>query len=121
MRVGYLFVSAALSGACGGLLAYGIGFMDGTAGLRGWRWIFIIEGIPTFVYGIVAWFLLADDPESAFYLTPAEKKLMIVRRERQIGYTASSVEFHKEDMMAAFKDWKIYAFAIGQFGSISMV
>src|SRR6266536_5328517 len=45
LRVGYLFVSAALAGACGGLLAYGIGFMDGLAGQRGWRWIFIIEGI----------------------------------------------------------------------------
>jgi len=39
LRVGYLFVSAAISGSVGGLLAYGIGFMDGTAGQRGWRWI----------------------------------------------------------------------------------
>jgi hypothetical protein len=46
LRVGYLFVSAALSGACGGLLAYCIGFMDGVAGQKGWRWIFIIEGNP---------------------------------------------------------------------------
>lgn len=45
LRVGYLFVSAALSGACGGLLAYGIGLLDHHNGLRGWRWIFIIEGI----------------------------------------------------------------------------
>jgi len=41
LRIGYLFVSAALAGACGGLLAYAIGHMDGTAGLRGWRWIMI--------------------------------------------------------------------------------
>jgi MFS family permease len=44
LRIGYLFVSSAIAGACGGLLAYGIGFMDGIAGLSGWRWIFIIEG-----------------------------------------------------------------------------
>lgn len=44
LRIGYLFVSSALAGACGGLLAYGIGFMDGVAGLSGWRWIFILEG-----------------------------------------------------------------------------
>lgn len=42
LRIGYLFVSAALAGACGGLLAYGIGYMDGVAGQRGWRWIMII-------------------------------------------------------------------------------
>lgn len=38
LRVGYLFVSAAIAGSVGGLLAYGIGFMDGVAGQRGWRW-----------------------------------------------------------------------------------
>ena len=69
VRIGYLFVSAAVAGACGGLLAYGIGFMDGIAGQRGWRWILILEGLPTFVLGIPTWFLLADDPESAYYLS----------------------------------------------------
>lgn len=44
LRIGYLFVSSALAGACGGLLAYGIGFMSGIAGMSGWRWIFIVEG-----------------------------------------------------------------------------
>jgi MFS family permease len=44
LRIAYLFVSSALAGACGGLLAYGIGFMDGIASMGGWRWIFIMEG-----------------------------------------------------------------------------
>lgn len=43
LRVGYLFVSAAIAGSFGGLLAFGIGQMDGFAGQRGWRWIMIIE------------------------------------------------------------------------------
>lgn len=42
LRVGYLFVSAAISGSVGGLLAYGIGFMDGLDGQRGWRWIMYV-------------------------------------------------------------------------------
>ena len=37
LRVGYLFVSAAIAGALGGLLAYAIGNMDGIAGMHGWR------------------------------------------------------------------------------------
>lgn len=44
LRIGYLFVSSALAGACGGLLAYAIGFMDGVRGMSGWRWVFILEG-----------------------------------------------------------------------------
>ncbi|EFY92520.1 MFS transporter, putative, partial [Metarhizium acridum CQMa 102] len=47
LRVGYLFVSAAVAGALGGLLAYGIGHMDGVQGLSGWRGVLIAEGIPS--------------------------------------------------------------------------
>ncbi len=121
LRVGYLFVSAALAGACGGLLGYGIGFMDGVAGQRGWRWIMIIEGLPTLVLGITSWFVLANDPESASYLSDTEKKLMIIRRERQFGQTKSAQEFHKADAYEALKDWKVYAFCAAQFGADTML
>lgn len=38
LRIGYLFVSAALAGGFGGLLAFGIGHLDGVGGYSGWRW-----------------------------------------------------------------------------------
>jgi MFS family permease len=41
-RVALFFSAASLAGAFGGILAYGIGYMKGTAGLNGWAWIFII-------------------------------------------------------------------------------
>ena len=41
-RVALFFSAASLAGAFGGILAYGIGFMDGVGGLKGWRWIFIL-------------------------------------------------------------------------------
>ncbi|MCJ1258782.1 hypothetical protein MMC24_006615 [Lignoscripta atroalba] len=121
LRIGYLFVSAALAGACGGLLAYGIGHLDGRAGLKGWRWIMIIEGLPTFFLGVASWWLLADSPEKAYYLTPPEKALMVVRRNRQLGQTASAQEMHKEDVLLGLKDWKIYMFCAGQFGADTML
>jgi len=121
LRIAYLFVSAALAGATGGLLAYAIGFMDGTAGLRGWRWIMIIEGLPTFVLGIATFFILADDPAHAYYLTPAEKALMIVRQNRQAGQTTSAQKFHRQDVRHGLTDWKVYAFCVGQFGADAML
>lgn len=121
LRVGYLFVSAALAGSVGGLLAYGIGHMDGVAGQRGWRWILIIEGLPTFVLGIATWFWLADDPDSAYYLSPEEKHIMKLRQERQVGYSRSGDFFHKRDMIAALKDWKMWVFCFGQFGGDAML
>ncbi|KAM0270628.1 hypothetical protein ACHAQH_009371 [Verticillium albo-atrum] len=116
LRIGYLFVSAAIAGSMGGLLAYCIGLMDGVAGLRAWRWIIIIEGIPTVILGISIWWWLADTPDTAHYLTTAEKDLIDTRMRRQVGHTKSGDEFHKEDAIAGFKDIKIWLFCLGQFG-----
>ncbi|KAK7700383.1 hypothetical protein SLS64_010991 [Diaporthe eres] len=121
LRVGYLFVSAAIAGALGGLLAYGIGHMDGVAGLHGWRWIMIIEGLPTLCLGVATFFLLPNDAQSAYFLNEAEKKAMVVRRAREYGMTASAQEFSKSDMMMAFKDWKVWVFCIAQFGADTML
>lgn len=121
LRVGYLFVAAALAGAFGGLLAYAIGNMDGVAGQRAWRWIMIIEGLPTFVLGIATWWLLADNPETAYYLGPEEKELMRLRRAREVGQTTSAQEFHWYDVRKAFTDWKVWAFSFAQFGVDTML
>jgi MFS family permease len=121
MRVGYLFVSAAIAGSLGGLLAYGIGHMQGIEGLSGWRWIMIIEGLPTFVLGIATFFLLPNDPSSAYFLTEDEKLLMVARTRRNYGDTESAQHFSKADMLKAFKDWKVWAFCAGQFGMDTML
>lgn len=129
LRIGYLFVSAAIAGACGGLLAYGIGFMDGVAGQSGWRWIvggteqryspetdtliqLIIEGLPTCVLGIACWWILADDPDTARYLNAEEKQMILARRAAQTGQTD---HFEWQDVRKGLKDWKIWAFCAAQF------
>ncbi|KAK3941297.1 putative high-affinity nicotinic acid transporter [Diplogelasinospora grovesii] len=113
LRVGYLFVSAAIAGALGGLLAYGIGHMDGVAGMSGWRWIMIIEGLPTVCLGIITFFALPNEAETAYFLNREEKNLQVARHAREYGVTQ---DFKKEDAWKAFKDWKTWAFCVGQFG-----
>ncbi|GAB7335317.1 hypothetical protein MBLNU13_g07715t1 [Cladosporium sp. NU13] len=113
---------AAIAGSLGGILAYGhppthsIGHMDGIAGLRGWRWIMIIEGLPTVILGISIWWWFADSVATARYLSPREKELIDLRRRLQIGHTKSSDEMHKADVYEGFRDWKIWLFCAGQFG-----
>src|SRR3989442_1141345 len=58
--------------------------LRGAGGLDGWQWLFLVEGIPAVVLGIVALFYLTDRPEDAQWL-PAEEKAWLIdamRRER---------------------------------------
>jgi sugar phosphate permease len=60
-----LFFSAATAaGAFGGLLAFGIGKMSGLHGRGGWSWIFILEGLLTFVVAFVAYWAINDYPRT---------------------------------------------------------
>lgn len=50
---------------------------DGWHGLSGWKWMFIIEGGITVVLGVLAWFVLADKPSSARFLSESEKSVLL--------------------------------------------
>ncbi|KAF9108280.1 hypothetical protein BGX29_002010 [Mortierella sp. GBA35] len=62
-----------LAGAFGGLLAAGISHLDGTWGLQGWQWIFILEAIPTILLAILTWFIMTPSPMEAKFLTAEER------------------------------------------------
>jgi MFS family permease len=117
LRVGYLACCSGLAGMCGGLLAMAIGDLDGKCGMSGWRWILIIEGMPTVILGVAIYFLLPDDFEVAYFLTEEDKKLLRLRWAHQTGHTKSSRSLHKPDVKKGFKDWRIWVFATGQFAS----
>jgi MFS family permease len=53
--------------------------MDGTAGLRGWQWLFILEGIPTILLGIACLRVLTDRPEQARWLADEEREWLVAR------------------------------------------
>lgn len=64
---------------------------DGAAGHSGWQWLFIIEGIPSIIAGFAAYFILSDKPDSANWLSAAEKQHV---REEMSVETASMA--HRE-------------------------
>ncbi|KAH9471959.1 hypothetical protein Pst134EA_002588 [Puccinia striiformis f. sp. tritici] len=74
LRVGIFFASASLSGAFGGLLAYGIEMMEGLSGQKGWQWVFFIEGIGTVAIALFALYYLPASLETASFLTPEERE-----------------------------------------------
>jgi ACS family tartrate transporter-like MFS transporter len=53
--------------------------MKGTAGLTGWQWIFLAEGVPSVLLGLAVLFVLPDGPADANWLTPAERIWLLTR------------------------------------------
>jgi len=55
--------------------------------VAGWRWLFVLEGLPSVALGIVAFFYLTDRPRDATWLTPAQKQWVEeeLRRDRPAG------------------------------------
>lgn len=81
-RISILYTGNILATAFAGLIALGIFKLRGVAGLSGWRWLFIIQGIVTFVVALAGIFLLPDDPTKTWWLTPEERKLAQDRMDR---------------------------------------
>lgn len=110
-RQALFFSAASVAGAFSGLLAFAIGKMDGAAGLEGWRWIFILEGIVTVLVAVAAFFLMHDFPETAKFLTEEERAFVVHRLKYQGQGTAQveeADEFAWTCVWQAFKDWQIW-------------
>ncbi len=50
---------------------------DNWHGLHGWQWLFVMEGIPAVVFGLLSFFVLSDSPSKASWLTENEKALLL--------------------------------------------
>ncbi|MFN8061747.1 MAG: MFS transporter [Vicinamibacterales bacterium] len=60
--------------------------LDGALGLSGWRWLFLLEGLPSVVLGVATFFYLRDGPEDAEWLDESDKRLV---RNRLLAERAS--------------------------------
>ncbi|EMD35571.1 hypothetical protein CERSUDRAFT_157398 [Gelatoporia subvermispora B] len=110
LRVAMFYGGASLAGAFSGLLAFGISFMSGTAGLLGWSWIFILEGIMTVLVSVIAYFVLVDFPSTASFLTLEERAYIIWRKKYDNSSVGEEEHFEVRHLWAAFTDWQVWLF-----------
>ncbi len=71
--VSRFYVSGPLSVVVMGLVSGSLLHLDGLLGLRGWHWLFLLEGLPAVLMGAAILVLLPDSPASVGWLAPAEK------------------------------------------------
>ena len=99
-------ISAVIGGPVSGLLLS----MDGVAGLAGWQWLFIAEGLPAVFVGLSLLWLMSDSPENTAWLTPEEKR--IVRNRLQAEQRPKEVKH----LSRAIMDVRVLILAGIQFG-----
>lgn len=109
LRVSFFFSAAALAGAFGGVLAWAIAHMKGVAGLDGWKWIFILEGIITILCGVAACWFISDYPETSTFLSENEKAA--VAKRLALDNDATPHEgFTWSNVVSALKDPKVWLY-----------
>lgn len=84
--------------------------MQGMAGLHGWQWLFLIEGLPAVALGIAAFFYLSDRPSQASWLTALEADVIEagVRHDGPLADRGTS-------FAAALRDGRVYLLAFVYF------
>jgi ACS family tartrate transporter-like MFS transporter len=74
--LGAFMVALPLSSVVGAPISAALLDLD-TSGLRGWQWLFLLEGVPALVVGVMVLKYLTDRPEEAEWLTPQERRVLI--------------------------------------------
>jgi MFS family permease len=88
--VAKFMTATSLAGVVGAPLSSALLRMDGMAGLRGWQWLFLLEGLPTVLIGISVLFVLKDGPDKVAWLSAAERTWLRAELARdQIRYGAA--------------------------------
>ncbi|KAL1693562.1 major facilitator superfamily domain-containing protein [Schizophyllum commune] len=108
IRAAVFFSAATVSGAFGGLLAAAISKMDGIGGKAGWAWIFILEGLATVLAGIISFWIIQDFPDTAKFLSPAERAVVIRRLQADDQFSAAGEQLKMKYIWKSFADWKTW-------------
>ncbi|KAF2871393.1 major facilitator superfamily domain-containing protein [Massariosphaeria phaeospora] len=120
-RMAVFYVAASLSGAFSGLLAYAIMQLDGDAGLSGWQWIFLIEGLVPVSLSLVIWKLLPDGPDTASFLTQKERDFLVRRLAEETGSGRGQVtnddKMGMKHIKSGLSDWKVWAAVVVFWGN----
>ncbi|MES5486972.1 MFS transporter [Bradyrhizobium sp. INPA03-11B] len=113
-----LFMAATpLSSLLGSPISAALLGMDGFWGLAGWQWMFLLEGLPACLLGVLCLALLADTPEQAHWLTSEERHALLA------ALAGDKHDKPKKDLWAAMQDIRVlmltaitFAFTIGSYG-----
>ncbi|KAL4927881.1 putative MFS transporter [Aspergillus undulatus] len=118
LRFAFLQSGEVAALATGYIVNYGLNQLDGRAGLEGWRWMYLVQGLISCFMGIITYWWMVDFPENAresfYFLTEAEAKIAVQRIQADRGDVVPDL-FEWRKVLVNFTDPKLYGFACMYF------
>ena len=110
-----MFMAAApAAGLIGSPVSGALMQLNGLLSLRGWQWLFLVEGIPALVLGVITFRFLTDRPADAEWLTEDERNwLSQAILQEQVAIT----DPRSHSVWRALADWKVLALSLAYFGT----
>ena len=115
--IAWFMVAVPLSSVVAGPVSGELLQMDGVLGLSGWKWLFLLEGLPVVVLGLAMLKVLADRPEQAAWLTDEERRVVhdrlgSERREREVRHLGAALKDVRVLILAGVQ----FGFLVGSYG-----
>jgi len=109
-----LFMTAtAIAGVIGGPVSGVLLTLHGVAGLAGWQWLFLLEGLPAIFLGFVVLIYLCDCPEQAQWLEPEE--LLWLQEKLQLESEQKNQRHKSYTLLQAFANPKVWLLSLIYF------
>lgn len=110
----YMFLANAFATSFGGLIAFGIGYMQGLNGLSAWQYSYIIWGVITCALGVLTFFFLPDQPKSRWFRLTPEEHVIVDQRAKDNGMAADT-KFNINHIYEGLKDPRFYCYCALSF------
>jgi len=91
-------------------LSHGLLQLHGVLGLKGWHWVFLVEGFPAVVLGLMALKFLTDKPEDARWLDPEERAWLSEEMARERAQRSAAQHGSTLQSLLNWKVWVLCAF-----------
>ncbi|WP_256354148.1 MULTISPECIES: MFS transporter [unclassified Variovorax] len=107
----FMTATSLISIAAGPLSGATLKYMEGMNGWHGWQWLFLVQGLPATILGVIIYVWLDDRPAGAKWLSDSEKALLNYNLEQD----ASTGDNKGHSFGQLLRDPKVYAFALVYF------
>jgi len=114
--VGYFMAAIPLSTVIGAPVSGLLLALDGSLGLKGWQWLFVLEAAPALILSVVVFFYLTDRPADATWLAPDERGWLVARLEDE---RLQRETVRRYSVREALLNPKVLALSLVYFGAVA--